>query len=365
MNFYIILLISLTIFAQIVLSKFKVLPYDRIDRLTGIPSRLSIPKIMNLDVEPLLRIRSQFKEIDVQKFKKAHSAILRKHIIIYPIIRALEHILTLSYDTRFNDEIRAWATFLREPVQRILVWNYIYELFSISFCTSIVSQNEKGKILHARNMDYPFRKEIPYVLYEAHYYKNEKFLYTSDGMIGIAGIISMNKPKAFTLSINSRKRHKPLRAAFQITTSQRPPTGWLIRMLAETASTFKEAYNTLKNEIFPARVYLTLGGVNPKEGVILQKNEIGIDAETWLTGNSSYIGITNVDIERVGKPKDIRREALLIFIKNFGVKYLLRKKTLLKMMRKFPIFNSYTAYTVLMSARTGEYLQYVYFQKHK
>ena len=179
------------VFFSLLQAKFKVLPYDRIDRPKGVKFVPSKVKIMNLDLPPLERIKAQFDESDVQKYKKAHYDILHKHIIFIPIMNALEHILPFSYDEKFNEEIRAWATFLREPVKRVLVWNYVYELFSFALCTSVISQNKNGEMIHGRNLDYPFRKQIFYMLNEYHYYKNGKLLYKSDGIIGFVAVLSM------------------------------------------------------------------------------------------------------------------------------------------------------------------------------
>ena len=52
----------------------------------------------------------------------------------------------------FAGEITGLATATGIPVGEMLLYNLFYEFFTV--CTSIVAQDEKGEMYHARNLDF-------------------------------------------------------------------------------------------------------------------------------------------------------------------------------------------------------------------
>ncbi len=52
----------------------------------------------------------------------------------------------------FGDEIKGIANKTGIPLGEVVLYNIFYEVFTV--CTSIVAQDTKGQLYHARNLDF-------------------------------------------------------------------------------------------------------------------------------------------------------------------------------------------------------------------
>ena len=53
--------------------------------------------------------------------------------------------------------------------------NYVYEF--LTFCTSVIVRLPDGTIVHGRNLDFNFAKDMQSITYEAHYIKNGRLAF--------------------------------------------------------------------------------------------------------------------------------------------------------------------------------------------
>jgi len=82
--------------------------------------------------------------------------------------------------------------------------NYLYELDA--YCTSLVARLSNGTIILARNLDFYFPNETRKIMYIAHFYRGDLFIFESPMFAGMTAVFTGHKPHAFALSINERTR---------------------------------------------------------------------------------------------------------------------------------------------------------------
>ena len=77
-------------------------------------------------------------------------------------------------------------------INEVLMMNYLYELDA--YCTSIVARLSNGTILLARNLDFYFPEQSRKILYIAHFYRGDSFIFEAPMFAGIIGVYTGNKP---------------------------------------------------------------------------------------------------------------------------------------------------------------------------
>jgi penicillin V acylase-like amidase (Ntn superfamily) len=72
-------------------------------------------------------------------------------------------------------ECQGIADAINQPVEDIVVFNYMYELGAFrDFCTSVIMINAKGETVLGRNLDYGFQKYLANSSVTIVYLKNNK-----------------------------------------------------------------------------------------------------------------------------------------------------------------------------------------------
>ncbi|VDK71962.1 unnamed protein product [Anisakis simplex] len=71
-------------------------------------------------------------------------------------------------------------------------------------CSSIVTEDSKGAILHGRNLDYMMQGLMKNISILVDFTQNHKVVYSSVTFAFFAGITTGQRPNAFTLSLNAR-----------------------------------------------------------------------------------------------------------------------------------------------------------------
>jgi len=112
----------------------------------------------------------------------------------------------ISLDTESDTylEIEGIASILGLPTHEVLMINYLYELDA--YCTSIVGRMNNGTLFLARNLDFYFPEETRKILFNAHFYMSDRFIFEAPMFAGTVGIYTAHKPKRFALSINERTK---------------------------------------------------------------------------------------------------------------------------------------------------------------
>jgi len=75
------------------------------------------------------------------------------------------------------EEMEGIASALGVESWKVIMANYAYDISA--FCTSIIARKSDGSIIHARNMDYLFPKDMQPITYHVKWYRNDQYLYES------------------------------------------------------------------------------------------------------------------------------------------------------------------------------------------
>eukprot|EP01090_Pellita_catalonica_P002777 TRINITY_DN1236_c0_g2_i1.p1 TRINITY_DN1236_c0_g2~~TRINITY_DN1236_c0_g2_i1.p1 ORF type:complete len:454 (+),score=73.02 TRINITY_DN1236_c0_g2_i1:25-1362(+) len=323
--------------------------------------------IVDLDLAPRLRWQ---KIWTTPRFKKN----------ILSIITAIESIsagnLTYSaelgelilqfFPTEYAEEIRGGAEALGiQP--GLLAWaNLGYELSDA--CTSIVAQNAKGEILHARNLDFGaglgFSNALRNMTFQATFQKGGKTLYKATMYTGYVGFLSAMKPGVFTVTVDTRFNTKGLlfplwEMFYALTEKGYELVTFLTRDAIAQQTTWEGALNHLSNTPLLADVYLITAGTKPGEGAIISRNETG-SRNTWMLDAKSgrwFEAETNYDHWDPAPWYDDRRYYANKGMEAIGQEGVTLEKMLTVLSTK-PVLNRMTTYSILMNPTTSEYKAY-------
>eukprot|EP00808_Paulinella_micropora_P012867 g77619.t1 len=170
------------------------------------------------------------------------------------------------------------------PLQEILALNLIYEWTSL--CTSIVSVDEQGNMLHARNMDWSFANNSFYNISAlVHFQSRGKTVYMGVQWLLYVGVLS-GASKHFSLTIDQRTRHEAegLRGNIRAMTQG----AWSVAQLGRTAlskcTDWTCALSLLSDTYVAAPVYYILSGTNTGQGAVLTRDREGATTDVWKLG---------------------------------------------------------------------------------
>ncbi|XP_030169519.1 N-acylethanolamine-hydrolyzing acid amidase isoform X2 [Lynx canadensis] len=271
------------------------------------------------------------------------------HALIGKVVRELAAFLPQP----FTDEIRGMCEVLNSDLADCLLLNLVYE--TTAFCTSIVAQDSKGHIYHGRNLDYPFGDFLRKLTVDVQFLKNGQVAFTGTTFIGYVGLWTGQSPHKFTISGDERDEgwwwENVIAALFQ----RHSLISWLIRTTLSESENFDAAVYKLAKTPLIAGVYYIVGGVSPREGVVITRNRNG-PADIWPLDplNGAWFRVeTNYDHWKPAPEKDDRRTPAIKALNATGQENL-SLETLFQVLSVFPVCNNYTVYTTVMSAANPE-----------
>ena len=97
-------------------------------------------------------------------------------------------------------------------VADVLLGNVLYEVTAFSkrlnskACTSIVAQASNGSIFHGRNLDYNMVGFLRNMTITVDFTRSGKTIYTGSTYAGYIGLLTGQKPHAYTISLDERDR---------------------------------------------------------------------------------------------------------------------------------------------------------------
>ncbi|EPQ01678.1 N-acylethanolamine-hydrolyzing acid amidase [Myotis brandtii] len=215
------------------------------------------------------------------------------HAVMRVAVRELEGSLPQPY----ADEIRGMCDVLGFSLADCILINLAYE--STAFCTSIVAQDSKGHIYHGRNLDYPFGDFLRKMTMDVQFLKNGQTLSESEN--------------------------------------------------------FEAAVDKLAKTPLIADVYYIVGGMSPREGVVITRNRRG-PADIWPLDplNGAWFRVeTNYDHWKPAPARDDRRTPAIKALNATGQANL-SLEALFQVLSVFPVYNNFTVYTTVMSAATPD-----------
>ncbi|XP_060043867.1 N-acylethanolamine-hydrolyzing acid amidase [Erinaceus europaeus] len=317
----------------------------------------SAPPLFNvsLDVAPELRWLPVLQRYDLDFLRSTMEHVLRDlvpvwvHSVIRKAAGELEHLLPEP----FTREIRGMCDFLSLSLADCLLVNLAYE--SMAFCTSIVAQDSRGRIYHGRNLDYPYGNFLRNLTVDVLFLKNEQIAFAGTTFIGYVGLWTGQSPHKFTISGDERDKgwwwENMIAALFQ----RHSPVSWLVRNTLSESESFEAAVYKLAKTPLIADVYFIVGGVFPREGVVITRNRGG-PADIWPLDplNGAWFRVeTNYDHWKPAPEKDDRRTPAIKALNATGQANL-SLEALYRVLSVVPVYNRNTIYTTVMSAANPE-----------
>ncbi|XP_023600577.1 N-acylethanolamine-hydrolyzing acid amidase [Myotis lucifugus] len=246
------------------------------------PPRPPAPPLFNvsLDAAPELRWLPVLQHFDLDFLRSAMAHILGDKVPkwVHAVMRVAMGELEGSLPQPYADEIRGMCDALGFRLADCILINLAYE--STAFCTSIVAQDSKGHIYHGRNLDYPFGDFLRKMTVDVQFLKNGQVAFTGTTFIGYVGLWTGQSPYKFTISGDERDKgwwwENAIAAFFQ----RHSPISWLIRTTLSESENFEAAVDKLAKTPLIADVYYIVGGMSPREGVVITRNRRG-PADIW------------------------------------------------------------------------------------
>ncbi|XP_030047332.1 acid ceramidase [Microcaecilia unicolor] len=271
----------------------------------------------------------------------------------------------------FNEEIQGIADASGIPLGEIILYHLLYEMAS---CTSIIAEDKKGRMFHARNLDFGYffgwdikhsawilNRALKPLLLNIDFQKKKKTVFKGVTFAGFAGVLTGIRPKAFTLSMNARGGPNDelmgiLEWFFGV---QKPLVGFLMRSVLENATSYKEAKTELEKTKLITPGYFALGGKSGEACVITHDTEKTVDVwELDVKQGMWYLLQTNYDHWLEPFFMDDRTTPAMKCLNRITQKNI-SFSTLYDVLSTKPVLSKLTTYTSLMSVADGTLETYV------
>jgi len=279
------------------------------------------------------------------------------------VVVDLGKLINLAYfPSEYAEEIQGCALAMGVDFAWLTWVNLGYEVSEA--CTSIVSQTAAGKIYHVRNMDFWdgiwLTDHLKNLTMTLEYKKGGKTLFYATSFAGYVGVLSGMKPKAFSISLNTRYYPKNGLENFlyeivaAITEKNSSLVSFLTRdvMMAET--NWNSAVKHLTTGPLIADVYYIVGGVSANEGAVISRNRLNA-SDIWVLNSSHWYEVqTNYDHWKQPPWFDDRVVPAVDAMNALGQADL-NLEGLFKVLSVKPVLNIQSTFTMLTSAADGTY----------
>jgi len=311
---------------------------------------------INLDLPPSERLK---QICSVPKFQQNAQYLYNIVTQILPgggkNIEYVGEALNYFFPKDYAAEIQGCSSVIGVPYGWLTLFNLGYEVSDA--CTSIVAQTVDGKILHARNMDFwegmGFTNTLKELAFVADYQKGGKTVFLATTFAGYVGVLSAMKPKAFSLTIDTRFYPDGISELFYeivaaITEKNASLVSFLSRDVFINENDFKAALDNLSNGTLIADVYYIMAGMKPGEGVVISRNRENA-ADIWMLDADHgrwYEVQTNYDHWEEPPWFDNRIDPANDAMNAVGRKNL-TLDNMFKVITTKPVFNIQTTYSIL------------------
>ncbi|GMR38648.1 hypothetical protein PMAYCL1PPCAC_08843, partial [Pristionchus mayeri] len=215
-------------------------------------------------------------------------------------------------------------------------------------CTSIVACDEKGRIWHGRNLDYMMGNLLKNTTIIADFYRGEKLVYTGTTFVLYVGLLTGQRPGAFTVSLNQRYSGSSIfNVLMGILTTFHNPVSFVIRETLEDEATFDRAVDRLSKTHLVAPCYIIVGGMKKFEGVVISRDRWAAADVQTLHEKRWFLVETNFD--HWTEEGDGRRKEATRLLSKMG-RHRLNAHSLFRVLSAPPVRNNLTIYSGVMSA---------------
>jgi acid ceramidase len=345
------------------------------------PANASFPEyVVNLDLDPAARWG------DIVKPASQDIQALLDTVLKYIPASFLEQLLAKCdatapdeflkrFPSGYGDEIQGIADATGIDVCELIVYNIAYEV--LGGCTSIITEDSNGNILHGRNLDFglgPYNgTEGQWVMTDAlrpllstiHFQRAGQTIYTSVHYLGYVGFLTAVKPGAFSITVDTRfdsNYDKYLIDWLNDRSDTAQFLSFLTRDTMDQEADFAAASQRLANTVMVGPSYTILAGVKAGEGAVITNSPNTTTALDYWPMSSGYpkgsaspwyLLQTNYDHWTQPPFFDNRRDPALDCMTNYVGQSAIDMEQLYNVLNAHPSRNRLTTYTTLMSAATG------------
>jgi len=309
---------------------------------------------INLDLDPEERWVNVTKKYAQYSLEIVEG--LRKKIpgFVFPLAENLAVRIAKHFPEPYPAEMKGVSKALNISLADTILLNIVYDL--TAFCTSIVAQDEEGNIFHGRNLDYDFSDILRNISFISNFQSKGKVIYTGVTFAGQVGLLTAQKPKSVTITLDERDQGFLWENIFQaIVNHKAVPITFLIRDVVSTPEMdFAQAVKTLSQVPLMADGYLIVGGVKVGEGAVITRDRKGA-ADVWKLSPDAakspwFLVETNYDHWTTPPPSDDRRHPAEKALTKLTQERL-TPQSLFKVMSVHPVLNNGTVYTTIMQAK--------------
>jgi len=273
-----------------------------------------------------------------------------------------------TFPAPFGEEIKGISKATGVTLSEVVLYNIFYEVFT--FCTSVVAQDDSGKLYHGRNLDFglfmgwnavnhtwAITEALRPLIANYDFRRDNKTVFKAVIFAGYVGVLNGVKPQTFTFSINERFNvDGGYIGVIKWILGDRDSRwmGFLTRAVMENATSYVEAQNMLAKTPMLAPAYFILAGNKSGEAcVITRARASALDVlQMNRTAGDWYLVQTNYDHWEKPLFFDDRRTPC---------KKCLDRKTqatvgfssMYDVLHSKPVRNKETAYTALMQVNSG------------
>nr|XP_023406956.1 acid ceramidase isoform X2 [Loxodonta africana] len=274
----------------------------------------------------------------------------------------------------YEEELKGIAAVTEIPLGEIISFNIFYELFTL--CTSIITEDKEGHLLHGRNMDFGvflgwninnnswvITEELKPLTVNLDFQRNNKTVFKATGFAGYVGMLTGFKPGLFSLTLNERfTMNGGYMGVLEWIWGKRDAMwiGFLTRSVLENSTSYEEAKNILTKTKILAPAYFILGGNQSGEGcVITRDRKVSLDVyELSPKQGRWYVIQTNYDRWRNPLFLDDRRTPTKMCL-NRTTQEKISLPAIYDVLSTKPVLNKLTVYTTLMDVTKGQFESYL------
>ncbi|CAF2211386.1 unnamed protein product [Rotaria magnacalcarata] len=338
------------------------------------PDRIVPTYVVNLDLPPVERwknISTIYKPaiIDLVNYIKTFALSISPELQF--LISLVDTKLPAMADTLpapYGDEMKGISQATGVPLGEIVLYNIFYEIFTL--CTSIVAEDQNGKILHGRNLDFglllgwdminntwELSEKLRPLITQVNFTQNGQVIFRTTTFAGYIGVITGVRPGVFSISMNERYGLKGgyiglIEWIFNINRNQSFVT-FAMRDMLTTSETYDQAVKFLADVKLTAPCYYILAGPVSKQGVIITRSRNGSDDIKPLGKDNLWFLIeTNYDNWKKPPFFDDRITPCIKCMEMKG-KNQVTFESLFNVFSSRPVLNKLTVYTALMEPATG------------
>ncbi|XP_032474229.1 acid ceramidase isoform X1 [Phocoena sinus] len=332
--------------------------------------------------------------LDLPPYKRWHELMVDKAPALKVIVNSLKNMINAfepsgkivqlvdqklpgllgNFPGPFEEEMKGIAAVTEIPLGEIISFNIFYEFFTI--CTSIITEDKEGHLLHARNMDFGVflgwnvnnntwvvTEELKPLTVNLDFQRNNKTVFKAAGFAGYVGMLTGFKPGLLSLTLNERfSTNGGFMGVIEWILGKKDAKwiGFIIRSVLENSTSYEEAKTILTNTKVLAPAYFILGGNKSGEGcVITRDREQSLDIyELDPKQGIWYVVQTNYDRWKNPFFLDNRRTPAKMCL-NQTTQENISFATIYDVLSTKPVLNKLTVYTALIDVTKGQFETYL------